>query len=216
MSLRREERRRCPLGSIQFGLDSVTDIQSFSRTHRLLGDEEYVRGLDKCVQRDLRLGFRELNRWIRIKKDIQRLMSANIFATSADGSQDNFNNASTTSHICQACVISTKNVSRATGSLRSWRRARVGSRRPILLTTTLGRWRRRLGRGARGRRRGDQHWTSSLTSWKIRESRILRKICTGYNDGVGYYDDYSDGGCCTAADGALFPEYFDGCWDKGS
>jgi len=35
-----------------------------------------------------------------------------------------------------------------------------------------------------------------------------------YDDDVGYYDEYSDDGPCNAANGALFPEHFDSCWDK--
>jgi exonuclease 3'-5' domain-containing protein 1 len=39
-----------------------------------------MRGLDKSVQFDLKLGFMEINRWIRTKKEVQSLMPADVFA----------------------------------------------------------------------------------------------------------------------------------------
>lgn len=60
------------------GLAGVTDIQLLKNASRA-GDKTYVRGLDKCVQSDLKLGFMGINRWIRTK-EVQSLMPANVFA----------------------------------------------------------------------------------------------------------------------------------------
>ena len=51
------------------GLAGVTDIQLFENASRA-GDKTYIRGLDKSVQFDLKLGFMEIHRWIRTKKEI--------------------------------------------------------------------------------------------------------------------------------------------------
>jgi exonuclease 3'-5' domain-containing protein 1 len=48
------------------GLAGVTDIQLLENASRA-SDKTYVRGLDKCVQSDLKLGFMGINRWIRTK-----------------------------------------------------------------------------------------------------------------------------------------------------
>ena len=43
------------------GLAGVTDIQLLENASRV-GDKTYIRGLDKSVQFDLKLGFMEMNR----------------------------------------------------------------------------------------------------------------------------------------------------------
>jgi exonuclease 3'-5' domain-containing protein 1 len=60
------------------GLASVTDIQLLENASRA-GDKTYIRGLDKSVQFDLKLGFMEIHRWIRTK-EVQSLMPVNAFA----------------------------------------------------------------------------------------------------------------------------------------
>lgn len=106
------------------GLASVTDIQLLENVSRV-GDKVYIRGLNNCVQSDLKLGFMELNRWIRTKKDIQRLMSANVFATRPMDPKTIQYCVKDVAHLL-GLQIPTKSVLRATGSLRSWWRARVG------------------------------------------------------------------------------------------
>jgi len=51
------------------GLANVTDIQLLENASRA-SDKTYIRGLDKSIQFDLKLGFMEIHRWIRIKKEI--------------------------------------------------------------------------------------------------------------------------------------------------
>jgi exonuclease 3'-5' domain-containing protein 1 len=43
-------------------------------------DKTYVRGLDKCVQNDLKLGFMKTNGWLRTKQDIEKLMRIDVFS----------------------------------------------------------------------------------------------------------------------------------------
>ncbi|KAG9228183.1 ribonuclease H-like domain-containing protein [Amylocarpus encephaloides] len=64
----------------QVGLAGVTDIQLLENASRC-GDKKYLRGLAKSIQCDLDLGFAVSQRWYRTKKDIGRLMDANVFAT---------------------------------------------------------------------------------------------------------------------------------------
>jgi exonuclease 3'-5' domain-containing protein 1 len=61
-------------------LAGVTDIQLLENASRA-SDKQYVRGLDKSVQFDLKLEFKETNCWIQTKKDMKSLMPTNVFAT---------------------------------------------------------------------------------------------------------------------------------------
>ncbi|KAH6972997.1 ribonuclease H-like domain-containing protein [Ilyonectria sp. MPI-CAGE-AT-0026] len=63
----------------QVGLANVIDIQLLENASRV-GKKTYLYGLNKAIQFDLKLKFVELNRWIRSKKEIKRLMPTNIFA----------------------------------------------------------------------------------------------------------------------------------------
>lgn len=63
----------------QVGLAGVVDIQLLENASRV-GIKQYVRGLDKSIQFDLRPGFMELNGWMQTKREITNLMSTDIFA----------------------------------------------------------------------------------------------------------------------------------------
>ena len=60
-------------------LAGVTDVQLLENASRV-GDKTYLRGLDKCVEKDLRLKFVEVHRWVKTKKEVQALMPDDIFA----------------------------------------------------------------------------------------------------------------------------------------
>ncbi|KAG7405291.1 hypothetical protein Forpe1208_v014814 [Fusarium oxysporum f. sp. rapae] len=60
-------------------LAGVTDIQLLENASRI-GDKTYVRGLDTCVEKDLRLGFMELHRWIGTKRAVKTRMADDIFS----------------------------------------------------------------------------------------------------------------------------------------
>ena len=62
------------------GLAGVTDIQLLENASRA-GNKTYISGLDRAIQSDLKLGFMELNRWLRTKKDVKNLMPTDIFST---------------------------------------------------------------------------------------------------------------------------------------
>ena len=68
----------CELFTVSVSLAFI-DIQLLENASHA-GDRTYIRGLDKCIQSDLRLGFME-NRWIRTKNEVQNLMRTNFFAT---------------------------------------------------------------------------------------------------------------------------------------
>ncbi|KAK5995647.1 hypothetical protein PT974_04063 [Cladobotryum mycophilum] len=63
----------------QVDLAGVVDIQLLENASRV-GDKMYIRGLDKCIQYDLKPGTRELKRWLKIKKDIKSRFSGDLFA----------------------------------------------------------------------------------------------------------------------------------------
>jgi exonuclease 3'-5' domain-containing protein 1 len=60
-------------------LGGITDLQLLENASRL-DDKTFVRGLDRCVQNDLKLGFMKTNRWLRTKDDIKKLMHLDIFS----------------------------------------------------------------------------------------------------------------------------------------
>jgi exonuclease 3'-5' domain-containing protein 1 len=60
-------------------LGGITDLQLLENASTS-DDKTYVRGLDKCVQKDLKLGFMKTNRWLRTKQDIKKLMHIDVFS----------------------------------------------------------------------------------------------------------------------------------------
>ncbi|KAK3354736.1 ribonuclease H-like domain-containing protein [Neurospora tetraspora] len=60
-------------------LTGVTDVQLLENASRVC-DKTYLRGLDKCVEKDLGLKFMEVHRWVKTKKEVQALMPNDIFA----------------------------------------------------------------------------------------------------------------------------------------
>jgi exonuclease 3'-5' domain-containing protein 1 len=60
-------------------LGGITDLQLLENASRS-DDKTYVRGLDRCVENDLNLGFMKTNRWLRTKQDIKKLMRTDIFS----------------------------------------------------------------------------------------------------------------------------------------
>lgn len=60
-------------------LGGITDLQLLEAASRS-DDKTYVRGLDKCVENDLDLGFMKTNRWLRTKQDIKKLMRTDVFS----------------------------------------------------------------------------------------------------------------------------------------
>lgn len=60
-------------------LACVTDIQLLENASRV-GGKTYVRGLNTCVEKDLRLGFMELHGWARTKRAVTTRMTNDVFS----------------------------------------------------------------------------------------------------------------------------------------
>lgn len=64
----------------QVSLSGVVDVQLLENASRP-DDRTYLRGLDVCVQHDLRLPYMESNRWRQTKREVKDLMSSKVFTT---------------------------------------------------------------------------------------------------------------------------------------
>ena len=124
----------------QVGLAGVTDIQLLENASRA-GDKIYVYGLDKSIQSSLKLGFMEMHRWIRTKKNIKSSMPADVFANRPLNAETT-NTASTTLFIYRSCMLFTWRALQMIDSTRQGRRARAALLRLILQNTGLNRPRR--------------------------------------------------------------------------
>ena len=188
------------------GLAGVTDIQLLENAARI-GDKTYIRGLDKSVQFDLKLGFMETNRWIRTKKEVRNLMPNNVFTARPMDDKTVQYCVNDVIHLPELHALYLARMQGdwlARAMEESARRvvdAHSSGYEPQSPAKKLGPW----GSGTEGSRTLDQ----MLEDWEEREMGDLD---------VGYYDDnndeYDDGGL-NAADGAMDSEAFDSCWDKG-
>jgi exonuclease 3'-5' domain-containing protein 1 len=195
------------------GLAGVTDIQLLENASRT-DDKTYIRGLDKSIQFDLKLGFMEINRWIRTKKEVQSLMPTNVFASRPMDAKTIQYCANDVIHLPDLHALYLRRIQGdwlARAMEESARRVTeahspgYGSQSP---TKKLGPW------GSGIKRRGVDKMLEELE--QRREDDLARDIF-GDDDEVGYYDydDYDDGKT-NCADGAFCPEAFDSCWDRNS
>jgi exonuclease 3'-5' domain-containing protein 1 len=194
------------------GLAGVIDIQLLENASRA-GDKTYIRGLDKSVQFDLKLGFMEIHRWIRTKKEVQSLMSTNVFATRPIDAKTIQYCVNDVLHLPDLHALYLRRIegdwlARATEeSSRRVAEAHSPGYDPQSPTKKLGPWdsetEKRVG-------------TLDEMLEELEERRIedLAQDMFGYDDDVGYYDDEYDDWHENAADGAIDPEAFDSCWDK--
>ncbi|KAF1350492.1 hypothetical protein EJ07DRAFT_82546, partial [Lizonia empirigonia] len=60
-------------------LSGIIDVQLLENASRS-DDKTYLRGLQKCVQYDLALGFMKTTPWVRTKQDVQKLMGTDVFS----------------------------------------------------------------------------------------------------------------------------------------
>jgi len=195
------------------GLAGITDIQLLENATRT-GDKTYVRGLDKCVQFDLKLGFMALHRWIQTKKEVQSLMATDVFA-----------NRPINAKILQYCVndvvhlpdLHTVYLNRVKGnwlaktleeSARRVAEAHSPGYEPQSPTKKLGPW----GSGTGNRVVTTDEMFEILE--QQREDNLARDIF-GDDDSVGCFDDdYDWDDRINAADAAFDPEALESCWDK--
>lgn len=192
----------------------VTDIQLLENASRP-SDKTYVRGLDKCVQHDLKLGFMELNRWIRTKKEVQGLMPYGVFTARPLDAK-----------IIQYCAndvtylpgLHTFYVNRIKGdwltkaieeSAKRVVEAQSPTYDPQAPSKKVGPW----GLGGEMRRTTMDEMLDELDNQRM---DAMARDMFGDADEVGYYEYDDDGGGTNAADGAFCPEAFDSCWDRNS
>lgn len=195
------------------GLAGVTDIQLLENASRA-GDKTYIRGLDKSVQFDLRLGFMEINRWIRTKKEVQSLMSADVFAARPMGTKTVQYCVNDVTYLPDLHALYSRRIegdwlARAMeeNALRV-AEAHSPGYEPQSPTKKLGPW----GSGT-----GKRVVTLDkiLEDLEERGMEDLERDMFGDDDDVGYYDyDENDDWSTNAADGAFCPEALDSCWDK--
>ncbi|KAK2760163.1 hypothetical protein FQN54_002230 [Arachnomyces sp. PD_36] len=199
------------------GLAGVIDLQLLENASRP-GDKTYIHGLDKCVQADLKLGFMELHRWIRTKKDIQNLMPSNVFASRP---MDDKTVQYCVNDVIHLPTLHTRYLKRLQGgwltrvveqSVRRVEEAHSPGYDPQSLGKKLGPW----GSGTEKKVVTVDEMCDMLE--EEREDNLARGMFD--EDEVGYYvydyyDDYVDERM-NCADGAVFPEAFDSCWDKNS
>lgn len=194
-------------------LAGVTDVQLLENASRP-GEKTYIHGLDKCIQSDLKLGFMELNRWIRIKKDIRSSMVGNVFNTRPLDSKTVQYCINDVAHLPDLHASYMKRIE------PSWlAKAMDESERRVLEalapdyesqspTKTLGPW----GAGTVG---SIMTVDDFLEQYENDRMDDMERDMYGWNDDVGYYDSFDDGdGGMNAADGAFDEEAFASCWDK--
>ncbi len=194
-------------------LAGFTDIQLLENASRA-GDKTYVRGLDKSIQFDLKLGFMETHRWIRTKKEIQSRMPADVFVTRPIDAKTAQYCVNDVIHLPDLHALYLRRIQGdwlAMATEESARRVAEAhsqgyeSQSP---TKKLGPW----GSGTK-----KQVVTLDKMLEELEDKRMedLEQDMFEYDEDADYYDcDEDDNWSTNAADGAFCPEALDSCWDK--
>jgi exonuclease 3'-5' domain-containing protein 1 len=193
------------------GLSGITDIQLLENASRT-NDKTYVRGLDKCVQYDLKLGFMEIHRWIRTKKEVKELMSTDIFGTRPLNSKLVQYCTNDVIHLPTLHELYLKRIG------KNWlEKAMLESKRRVEDAYSPAydphSERKKLGPWGSGTVNDIERFNDPFEAG---EDMIYVQDWFELDDDndVGYWDDDDGGGKC-AADGAMDEEAFASCWDKG-
>lgn len=171
----------------QVDLAGVIDIQLLENASRV-GNKTYLRGLDKAIQFDLKLKFVELNRWIRSKKEIKRLMPTNIFAIRPVEVKTAQYCTNDVIHLPDLHALYLKRISAgwlARAKEESSRRvgeAHSPTYETRSATRTLGPW----GSGTGNHVRSSDNIFEDWEGWKIED---LAEDMVGDDDDMDYYDD---------------------------
>jgi len=169
-------------------------------------DKTYVRGLDKSVQYDLKPGFMELNRWLRIKREVKDLMPHDVFSRRPLDAKTIQYCVNDIIYLPSLCNLYLKRIEddwltkAMSESARRVVEAHADEYEPKSKSKKLGPW----GTGGEKRR---VTMDQMLDILDMHDEDII-----GYYDEVDDYDDY-DGGT-NAHDGAIDSEAFYSCWDK--
>ncbi|KAI0151839.1 ribonuclease H-like domain-containing protein [Xylariaceae sp. FL1272] len=200
----------------QVRLAGAIDVQLMENATRH-GDKTYLRGLQTCVEHDLRLAFMERHRWVKIKKDMQPLISGDIFAKRPL--------ADTTKAYCAGDVVHLPAL-RDTYSKKlnpewdakviaeSKRRVDIAcspSYDPDSADKKFGPWSPDLGKPTAS---GKQTLTLDELLDHMEEERMnaLEEYFGGYDDPDDYLDDDDPKG----SQDAVWDDTFDSCWDRNS
>lgn len=198
-------------------LAGITDIQLLENASRS-DDKTYIRGLDKCIQHDLSLGFIERERWLRTKKDIKALMPFNIFGVRPMSDKTVQYCVGDVTHLPELYTVYLERIN------SEWLvKAMQESANRVLEAQSLGYEPQSPAKklGPWGAGAGDEKKVVSMEEMleMMDEQRMddMQRDMLGFDDDVGYYDDWDDDwGGTNAADGAIDPEAFDSCWDRNS
>lgn len=214
-------------------LAGVTDVQLLENASRP-GDKTHVLGLDKCIQADLKLGFMELNRWLRTKRDMRLLMTTDLFASRPMDSRTIQYCINDVIHLPALHAFYMKRIDpewlpkAMDESERRVLSALSPDYEPQSPTKTRGPW----GPGPavpiktldeildeledQAMMADERDWMDDLFD-EFEEQHMDAMERDMFGDDVGYYDYYDDDdGGTNAADGAFCSDAFASCWDKNS
>jgi exonuclease 3'-5' domain-containing protein 1 len=189
-------------------LAGVTDVQLLENASRF-GDKTYLRGLDKCVERDLGLKFMEVHRWVKTKKEVQALMPNDVFArrpldpktmqycvndvVHLPALHNLYAKRITSEWLGKAIDESGRRVVEACGSAYE----------PQSEKKRFGPWGSGLGKNV-----------LTMDQWleKVEEDAMDARQRDMLGDDYDEYDDYSDDRLCS--NDAAWDDTFDSCWEK--
>ncbi|EPE07926.1 3 -5 exonuclease [Ophiostoma piceae UAMH 11346] len=194
------------------GLAGVVDIQLLENATRV-GSKKYVRGLDKCVQYDLKVGFMELNRWLRTKKETLTMMSTGVFSVRPLDAKTIQYCVNDVIHLPSLQDVYMKRIKTdwlekvETESVARVAQAHAPGYDPHSSTKTHGPW-------GSGTTQGRLNVDDPFEYLEEQREEALADELFPYNDDVGYYD-WDEDDRVNSADAAM-DDTFDSCWDRGS
>lgn len=187
-------------------LNGVTDVQLLENACRT-GDKTYVRGLDTCIERDLRLGFMEVHRWSRTKREVRALMPKDIFSRRPLDTKTIEYCANDVVHLPALHDLYAKGVDNQwmekvlTESARRVAEARGPAYEPQSKTKTLGPW-------GSGFDKGGLTLEECLELWDEDRMDAMQEDLLGYGDYDGYESNDNFGKC---SKNAAWDDTFDSC-----
>ncbi|KAF7553134.1 hypothetical protein G7Z17_g3844 [Cylindrodendrum hubeiense] len=195
----------------QVRLAGVTDVQLLKNASRA-GDKTYIRGLDKCVEKDLGLKFMEVHRWIKTKKEVQTLMPDDIFAHRPLDAKTMQYCVNDVVYLPLLHNIYTKRIdSQWMEKAMAESAQRVidacgSAYEPQSETKKLGPW----GTGLDKKLLTIDEW---IDRWEEDQMDAMQRDMLGLND-FDDFEDYDDLDYPTNSNDAAWDDTFDSCWEK--